>query len=480
MRRKTFLARLAACAILCVSVPALVRADTIVLKNGRRIIALSVSVEGDKVRYETPSGSLTLPKSIVDHIEAGGAGMVSEAASNLPTSSPPLAALAFSDGEIEQKTVHQGSVDRAFVATLENEARSGSKSSQQAAAYAHHAAAKFEMGRGDIDHAVEDERTALRYVPQEPALLMNLAYLYLKRSEFKESLEYLERARRVLPDDPEVPKLAGWAYYGLNKIDFAVAEWKKSLAIRPDSEVKAALKKAERDKQEEESYKENESRHFTLRFSGAAEPALAKEILRTLEGHYEAISSELNYTTPEAVGVILYTRQAFSDITNAPNWAGALNDGRLRVPVQGLTSMTPDLSRVLKHELTHSFLEQMTHAKAPTWLHEGLAQFFEGKRSGLNAAGLLQIYDAKQGSTLGQLEGSWMHFSPNAVDFAYAWSLATIEAIVATNGIGDVVRILDHIAAGETPETAVQNVVRGGYGDLMEFTADYLRKTYVR
>src|SRR5215467_5826990 len=145
MRRKTFLARLAACAILCVSVPALVRADTIVLKNGRRIIALSVSVQGDKVRYETPSGSLTLPKPIVAHIEAGGAGMVSEAAAILPTSSPPLAALAFSDGEIEQKTVHQGSVDRAFVATLENEARSGSKSSQQAAAYAHHAAAKFEM-----------------------------------------------------------------------------------------------------------------------------------------------------------------------------------------------------------------------------------------------------------------------------------------------------------------------------------------------
>lgn len=471
----------AACAILGVSAPAPVRADTIVLKNGRRIIALSVSVEGDKVRYETPSGSLTLPKSIVDHIETGGAGFVSEAAaSNFAMAQPPLAPLAFSDSEIEQNTVRSGSIDRTFVAKLENEARSGSKSSQQAAAVAHHVAAKFEMGRGDVDHAVEDERMALRYVPEEPALLMNLAYLYLKRSEFKESLEYLERARRVAPADPEVPKLAGWAYYGLNKIDLAVAEWKKSLAIRPDSEVQAALQKAERDKQEEESYKENESRHFTLRYSGAAEPELAKGILRTLEAHYQAISSELNYTTPEAIGVILYTREAFLDITNAPNWAGALNDGRLRVPVQGLTSVTPELSRVLKHELAHSFVEQMTHGKAPTWLQEGLAQFLEGKRSGMNAAALLEIYNAKQGSTLGQLEGSWMHFSQNAVDFAYAWSLATIEAILATGGMSDVVRILDHIAAGERPELAVRNVLRGGYDDLMEFTADYLRKAYVR
>jgi len=48
-------------------------ADTIVLKNGRRIVALSVVEDGDKVRYETSAGSLSLPKSIVDHIEKGGA-----------------------------------------------------------------------------------------------------------------------------------------------------------------------------------------------------------------------------------------------------------------------------------------------------------------------------------------------------------------------------------------------------------------------
>jgi len=72
--------------------------------------------------------------------------------------------------------------------------------------------------------------------------------------------------------------------------------------------------------------------------------------------------------------------------------------------------MTAELSRVLKHELTHSFVGQKTHGHAPTWLQEGLAQWMEGKRSGDNAAALVQIYDAKQGASLGQLEGSWMRF----------------------------------------------------------------------
>jgi len=262
-----------------------------------------------------------------------------------------------------------------------------------------------------MEHALSDARTALIYAPEEPVLLMNVAYLLLRRSEFKESLEYLERARRFAPENPDVPKLEGWAYYGLNKLDQAVAEWKRAQAMRPQREVQVALEKALADKQEEETYKENESTHFKLRYSGAAEPALARDVLRTLERHFSAIESELNFTPPEPIGVILYTQDAFSDITRAPAWVGALNDGRIRVPVQGLASVDSELSRVLKHELTHSFVTQKTRSacmglaascaiRAPTWIQEGLAQWMEGQRSGENAAALLQIYSAGHATRL--------------------------------------------------------------------------------
>src|ERR1700692_2555726 len=46
-------------------------ADTIVLKNGHRISASNVTEMGDKIHYETSGGELSLPKSIVDHIERG-------------------------------------------------------------------------------------------------------------------------------------------------------------------------------------------------------------------------------------------------------------------------------------------------------------------------------------------------------------------------------------------------------------------------
>ncbi len=469
-------------AFLCF-VAAVADADTIVLKNGRRIVASNVREEGDKVKYETPAGELSLPKSIVDHIEKGGALPMGDSpaaeAANLDIT-PPAMATTSGSAAIESGAVHDGAIDRVYIAKLEGMARGGDQRASASAAVGHHAAAQFELSRGDMEHALADERTALTFAPDEPALLMNVAYMHLRRSEYKQSLDYLERARRVAPDNADVAKLAGWAYYGMNKMEQAVAEWKRALALRPDSEVQAALDKAQRDKQEEANYKENESSHFTLRYSGSAEPALAREVLHTLEAHFSAIESELNFTPPDSIGVVLYTQQAFADITRAPGWVGALNDGRIRVPVQGLSGVTPELSRVLKHELTHSFVGQKTRGHAPTWIQEGLAQWMEGKRSGENADVLAQVYKDGHAASLGRLEGSWMGLPSDAAGYAYAWALANVEYIEQAGGMGDIERVLDRIGGGSSTEEALRAVLHSDYNDLMQSTSEYLRKTYGR
>ena len=456
-------------------------ADTIVLKNGRRIVALGVAMEGDKVRYLTAAGELVLPKSMVDHVEKSDGpqmpGTPSPGAANLAITPPSLEPNS-ENAAAEREAVHDGVVDRNFLANMASAARSGGPEANEKAAFAYHAAAQLELLRGDTDHALADERTGLTFAPENPLMLLNVAYLHLRRSEFKQALDYLERAQRLAPDNPDVPKLAGWAYYGMNKLREAVSEWQRALAFRPDAEVQAALDKARRDQLEEENYRENESSHFTLRYSGDAEPGLAHEVLRALEMHFAAIESELSYTPPEPINVILYTRQAFADITRAPAWAGALNDGRIRVPVQGLQALTPDLSRVLKHELTHSFIRQKTGGRAPTWIQEGLAQWMEGKRSDMNAAPLLQSYDQKQARPLGELESPWIQMPADQAAFAYAWALANIEYIVRVDGMSDMNRILDHIAAGDATETALREVLHSDYEDLMQETAQYLRKTY--
>lgn len=460
-----------------------VRADKIVLKNGRKILAYSVVEDGDKVRYETSAGQMSLPKSIVDHIERGGLMPMSESPAAVAAAmniTPPEMETTASSAEIDAGAVHNGAVDREYIARIEGEAHGRGGTANERAALAHHAAAQFELTHGDMKHALDDEKTALSYTPEQPVLLMDVAYLHLRQSEYKESLAYLDRAKRVAPKNADVYKLSGWAYSGLNRLDLAVAEWKKAVEIRPDPDVLAALEKAERDKKEEEDYKENESAHFQLRYNGAAEPQLAREVLRTLEGHYGQIESELNYSPPDAIGVILYTQQGFADITRAPGWVGALNDGRIRVPVQGLTGVNSELSRVLKHELTHSFVQQKTHGRAPTWIQEGLAQWMEGTRCDETSGVLMQVYGDGHAAPLGKLEGSWMGLPEDVARYAYAWALANVEYIIQTQGMGDIDRILERLAAGDSAEAALRDVLHDDYGDLMAATAKYLSKNYGR
>jgi Peptidase MA superfamily/Tetratricopeptide repeat len=464
-------------------------ADTIVLKNGRRIHASNVVQEGDRVSFETSAGRLSLPRSSVDHIVHGGSTdmaapgseAIPDATRAIASSSPPAPLTSAEADAIAKAVVVEGSIDRDYISRLEVQADRGGKEAADRVAIAHHIAAQFELSQGDIKSATAHYRRGLIYSPDNLGLLLNLSYLLLRQSEYNEALECLEHARRVDPDSADVAKFMGWAYAGQNKFDLAVAEWKRSLALRPDPEIERALAKAQRDRQEEAGYREGSSAHFQVRYSGAAAPpALVRDILSTLEADFSLIESVLNYTPPESIGVVLYTDQAFMDITRAPAWAGALNDGRIRIPVQGLREMNAELSRELKHELTHSFITQKTRARCPTWLQEGVAQWMEGATAADAAATFVTGFDrTHQTLSLGALEGSWLGLPGNDARLAYSWSLSVVELIVKQGGPEDVTRILDQIAAGADTQTAVKNIVRMDYPELEDETVNYLRATYM-
>lgn len=468
--------------LVCASFAPAALADTVVLKNGRRIVAAAVSVKDGKVSCETSAGQVTLPESIVARVEKDDAGAIVDAApnpaaANLSITRPRVAPL---DGAgLAASVVHDGAIDSDALARLDAAASGGAPEAVARAAAAESAASEFDFDHGNLGGALAHSQRALELEPAELTLLLNVAYLHLRRSENTAALDCLERAQRIAPDSPDVAKLTGWAQYGLNRLRLAVQAWKRAQQLRPDPEVARALEKAERDLQTEQNFHEGQSAHFILRYYGGAAPALAREILSQLEQDFLSISYILDYTPPEPIGVVLYTNRTFEDITRAPHWASALNDGRIRLPVQGLTAMTPDLARVLRHELTHSFIAQKTQGRCPVWLQEGVAQWVEGRRAGSAAPLLVTLYDHHEEPSLAALEGSWMNLPRDFAAVAYGWSLAVVENVVQSGGPVDVQRLLDRIAEGSSTEDAVRSTLRMSYADLSRSTAEYLRRTYL-
>src|SRR6266478_479226 len=119
-------------------------------------------------------------------------------------------------------------------------------------------------------------------------------------------------------------------------------------------------------------------------------------------------------------------------------------------------------------------------AQGPGWVWAGLGRGMEGQRSGEDAAVLLQIYSGGRAIPFNRLEGSWLNMSGDTARYAYAWALANIEYIEQSGGVVDIERILDRIGAGMATETALREVLHSDYRDLMQSTAEYLKKTYGR
>ena len=456
-------------------------ADTVVLTSGRRVVVQSASRENGKVVCETAAGTLVFSESAVLRIETGGAGPQTAAARNPQADDLkiglPAKDLSAGEAAAADAVVHGGAIDMKALEEADSAASGGTPQDLARAIGAEMAASRFEFEHNELAAALAHAERALDFAPEQVPLLLNVAYLHLRRGEYADSVEFLERAKKNAPDSVDAARLTGWADYGLNKLPEAVAEWKRAQQMAPDPQVAQVLAKAEHESEAESGFRESHSAHFELRFYGNAVSDLAFAMQTVFEEDFTQISSVLNYQPGQPISVLLYTDQAFADITRAPAWAGAINDGKIRIPVQGLQTVTPQLAAVMKHELTHSFLTAMTHGRAPIWLQEGLAQWMEGKRSEESANKLLAIYDAHQEPSLAVLSDSWMQLPTDVATNAYAWSLAVVEAF-QVGGPDDLNRVLALLGSDVPAETAFRQVFRMSYADLISGAADYLRQTY--
>jgi Tfp pilus assembly protein PilF len=447
------------------------------LKNGRTIYADQVHENGTHLEYEVGEDSYAIPKSAVDRIEAGG--VRPERAStgdgkdsrDVPSFTP--ADELKGEPEISDKIIHEGKVDADALAAIEQQGNA------HTSAAAYFIAGKHEMEHTNFSKARSYFETALRFDGQNATILNYYVALLLRTGNAIDALPLAERAVRIAPDSPDTLAVLGYAQYANDRNKDAIRSWKRSLQLRPDAQVQKYLDKAERDATAESDYTQNASSHFTLKYEGKQTPeSLRRDLISTLESHYGDLVRDLGVAPRGSIAVVLYTDQAFFDVTQSPSWAGAVNDGKLRIPVNGMNSVTPELSRVLKHELAHSFINQLAGGRCPQWLNEGIAQAMEPKSLSSRGRRLAVLFKAQQQIPFNALEGSFMRFSPMEAVLAYDESLAAVQFIIDTQGASDLQRILQRLAEGNSTEAALRATIHDDYGQLQTEVGKYLGSKY--
>lgn len=449
-------------------------ADTIHLKNGRTILADRVRENGNRYEYEVGEDTYAIPKSSVDHVESGG----------LPTRSTGTAKTAdlqtfmpadtlANEGDLVSKVIREGKIDTDALAKLE------SKGSAELSATADFIAGKFEFDHGNINQARQYFENALRFQANNSTILIYYSAVLIRTGNASQAVAYAQRAVRSAPESPDAHAMLGYAQFASDHTKDAIASWKRSLALRPDSAVQQFLSKAEREQNAESEFSQGESAHFTLHYEGhQTSEALRAQILQALESDYDDLARDLGNPPRDNILVTLYTEQAFFDVTHAPTWSGAMNDGKLRIPISGLSSLTPELAHVLKHELAHSFIAQLSAGRCPPWLHEGIAQFLEPKNLTEEGHQLARLFKSQHNIPFNVLEGSFLRFSGAEAYVAYAESLAAVSYVNDSYGMSDVQRILQRISQGSSTEAALRATIHSDYGQLESDLSHYLTDRY--
>ena len=392
-------------------------AERLVLENGGRIDVERYWISGNTLLYEADGGTVGIPRSMVVRMEH---------LAQAPAPRAPLPAPA-----------------RRAAPQSADEQREALRQAQDA------------LERRDYELAASHFLALLQDQPELYAARVGYAVSQIRLEHDGLALSTVLEGLSREPDRPELYILLGQLRYREDRLEDALRAFRQAFELGPTDELRDLVLKLEREVAASRNHGFSASSHFNLHYDGSLDLELAHAMLDYLEEQYWVVTERLRHGPSQPITVQLFPQREFREVTEAPEWVGGLYDGKIRLPLGGLTRLTPDVKRVLVHELTHAVLHSQSRGSAPRWLQEGMAQMAEGKT--LLRADLEQL----AGELRAVPEDRWGELA-----FSYPRSLAMTQYLAARGGYDSLVDVAERLGRGAEPEDALREVYGQGYAEL--------------
>jgi tetratricopeptide (TPR) repeat protein len=433
---------IATCIAVSLGAFATARADRLHLEGGGTIEVEAWWVDGETLRYTGPAGTVGIPRSLVIRIEESAetpdAGVDAaepprrDPPANVrtaPTPPPP-----WPTSETREVAGMRQVMDEAVAAL---KAREFSRAS-------------------DLFYRVLETNGGVNAARVGYAL----SELALGRDE--RALPVVLDGLAQEPSNADLHELLGDIRNREERVDDAIRSWNDAFALAPNDRLREKILMGERELNAGRNYDFTTTAHFNVRHDGDLSPALADEVVDHLEQRYRDLSARFRHAPPQAITVVLYPDREFRDVTLAPDSVAGLYDGKIRVPLGGISKVDERARRLLDHELTHAVVHSKTRSNCPRWLHEGLAQLIEGR----------QVTRADVSRIRGLLASS-----PAAWDshgFSYPAALSLTEYLESRRGFGGILDLLEALAEGLDIDGALRNTFGNSYDEICRSWAQSL------
>lgn len=322
------------------------------------------------------------------------------------------------------------------------------------------------LGRGyqqlslnDFSAAREAFLEGRRYDQDDVRFWQGEAMTLFKQGQYQEAVSVLNQALGIAPQNADVYHLLGKSYYADGRMAEALDALTKSSELGDSPEVTKLQEKVRREWQIEQEMGQEVRGHFQLSFAdGLQGDTLAAAILETLEDAYAELGSDLAYYPDVRVPVLLYSRSDFSSVTNSPDWAGAVYDGKIRLPIGGMHHMTDQLAAMLYHEYMHVMVHFQANRNVPVWLNEGLAELAGRRIYSLPLENLRQAFEENQLIHWDDLADPFTGLADKKVRLAYEQSYSLVSFLIDRFGWHKMTELLERLGKRQTLQIAIAAV----------------------
>lgn len=330
-----------------------------------------------------------------------------------------------------------------------------------------------ELREGRARPAADRFVEALSYERSSDALT-GLGLAQVRGQQWDEAIAALEESLERGARDPATLVALGEAYEATDERVRALEMMQRAAEAGLKSPaLDARIERLGREVDAEWDFSEESSRNFQIRFDSGDDPRIAADVLRALEAAHDSVGRKFGYYPDRPVPVVLYAQQDFHHVTQSPDWAGAVFDGRLKFPVRGLTA-GEDLDRVARHEYAHALVAQLAGGNVPAWLNEGLAMWAEEESLGDRRDWAEQTMAGQPVQALAALARPFATLPPENVQPAYAQAYLTVLFLLEQYDERRLPRLFEAMRRGGSLESAFAEVYPVDLARFEQAAADSL------
>ncbi len=225
---------------------------------------------------------------------------------------------------------------------------------------------------------------------------INEGYKLFQKNQYDLALEAANQALKYDPKSPVAHELAGDVFYLKQDLAGADEHYRLAFQYEPIARIKDKLLKLTKETVNEKNLNTVEEVHFLIKYDRNQSEYEGFELRTLLNDTYLGVARDLGHYLNHKTTVLFYDPKHFQQIGDLPHWVGGLFDGKVRLPVNPRQLGEKQLRAVTRHEVAHVFIDDISHKRAPIWLHEGFAVFQENKVTPVSARALRVLADPQK------------------------------------------------------------------------------------